>query len=114
MGQRLSSELGTDYISLGLTSKTGYTAALFPDEKYKFGFRIENTKLEMPASGSIEKLLEEANVENGIISFKHIPRGSNDPTLIRFDSEYIETSVIDAFDGLIQIPTSSIADGLVF
>jgi erythromycin esterase len=114
MGQRLSSELGNDYISLGLTSKNGYTAALFPDENYKFGFRIEKTELKNPVSGSIEKLLEEAHVESGIISFKQIPRGSNDPTLIRFDSEYIETSVLDAFDGLIHLPTSSIADGIDF
>ncbi|HMZ67446.1 MAG TPA: erythromycin esterase family protein [Leptospiraceae bacterium] len=114
MGQRLSSSLGSDYISFGLTSVSGHTAALFPDENSKFGFRIENTELSMPVSGSIEKILEEAQVENGIISFKQIPRGSNDPTLIRFDSEYIETSVIDAFDGLIQVPTSSIADGIAY
>ncbi|MCP5500202.1 MAG: erythromycin esterase family protein [Leptospiraceae bacterium] len=113
MGQRLADELGDDYIALGITSEGGHTAALYPDEKGKFGFRIENTKLDIPKEGSIEKLLADAQMHNGILGFKNIPRGSNDPKQIRFDSDYIETSVFDAFDGIIQIPISSVADEII-
>lgn len=113
MGQCLANELGDDYIAFGLTSEEGHTAALYPDEQYKFGFRIENTKLNKPMDGSVEKLLVDAQLQNGILSFKNIPRGSNDPNLIRFDSEYIETSVFDAFDGIIQIPISSVSNEIV-
>ena len=113
MGQRLANELGDEYIAFGLTSIEGHTAALYPDENYNFGFRIENTKLTKPIEESIEKILDDNQLQNGILSFRDIPRGSNDPKRIRFDSEYIETSVFDAFDGMIQIPISSVSNEII-
>lgn len=109
MGQRLAYELGNDYMAFGITSESGNTAALYPDENSKFGFRIESTTLEKPIPESIEACLANADLQFGFISFRNIPEGLEVPKKIRFDSEYLETSVIEAFDGVFQVPVSTVA-----
>ena len=40
MGQHLHRALGDEYVALGLTSVSGHTADMRPDEKARFGFAI--------------------------------------------------------------------------
>ncbi len=110
MGQNLANKLGENYISFGITSLKGNTAALYPDENYKYGFKIEKTSLSEPDINSIEHYFYKTNISHGFINFKNIPKNSEIPQKIRFDSEYLELSVIEAFDGLFQIPESNISD----
>ena len=110
MGQRLAQALGEGYVSLGVTSAGGETAGLHPDEDAVHGFRVERAVLEPPAEGGIEAALAAAGVDLGFAGFHGAPRGAEDPARIRFDTAYLETSVLDAHDGVFHLPVSTVAD----
>ena len=111
MGQRLKDAIGADYMSLGITSYIGNTAALYPEADTKYGFRVDNFQLLQPIEGSIEKALHDCGITNSFVSFKSIPENIEPlPNMIRFDSIYIETILEKAFDGIFQIEKSTVSE----
>ncbi|MEV1246271.1 erythromycin esterase family protein [Nonomuraea sp. NPDC049750] len=62
MGQHLRNSLGDDYLALALTSITGRTADMRPDENARFGFTIDDTPLQPPEPGSIEAAFTDAGL----------------------------------------------------
>lgn len=119
MGQYLHSALGDEYFALGLTSPAGHTADMRPDEKARFGFAIENTALEPPEPGSIEAAFADADLGLSIADLRQArrkaPSGADHapgPDRIRIQSAYLHTPVLDAFDGILNTPTSTVADDI--
>jgi erythromycin esterase len=119
MGQHLHSALGDDYFALGLTSTAGHTAEMHRDEKTPFGFTIDNTTLEPPEPGSVEAAFADADLGLAIADFRRarreIPGGAAHapgPDRIRMQSTYVHTPVLDAFDGILNTPTSAVADDI--
>ena len=111
MGQRLKDAIGADYMSLGITSYIGNTAALYPEADTKYGFRVDNFQLLQPIEGSIEKALHDCGITNSFVSFKSIPENVKPlPNMIRFDSIYMETILEKAFDGIFQIEKSTVSE----
>ncbi|MFD0540782.1 erythromycin esterase family protein [Actinomadura luteofluorescens] len=49
MGQHLHDAMGDDYVALALTSVTGHTADMRPDENARFGFAVDATALRPPS-----------------------------------------------------------------
>jgi erythromycin esterase len=113
MGQHLHSALGEDYFALALTSRTGHTAEMRPDEEAPFGFAIDDTALHPPEPGSIEAAFADADLGLAITDLHRARReapGVTSPDRIRMQSTYLHTPVLDAFDGILNTPSSTIAD----
>lgn len=117
MGQHLARSLGAGYYALGLTSVAGYTARLEPDASARFGFTVTPTPLETPAPGSIEKAF--ADVQCEMTEYERPPLMADlravdraeyheGPQRIRIQESYLDVPVLDAFDGIICIPESSV------
>ncbi|XVQ15523.1 erythromycin esterase family protein [Spirillospora sp. CA-255316] len=117
MGQHLRRVLGDEYFALGLTSTTGHTADMRPDENARFGFAIDDTALEAPEPGSVEAAFADAGLGLSIADLRRarqeVPGDAGlalGPDRIRIQSAYLHTPVLDAFDGILNTPTSTVAD----
>ncbi|WP_030907938.1 erythromycin esterase family protein [Streptosporangium amethystogenes] len=110
MGQHLHNSLGDDYVALALTSITGHTADMRPDENARFGFAIDNTPLQPPEPGSIEAAFADADLGISIADLRQAHHEIPGPDRIRIQSAYLHTPVLDAFDGILSTPTSTVAD----
>ncbi|MEU8195176.1 erythromycin esterase family protein [Microbispora amethystogenes] len=109
MGQHLHNSLGGDYVALALTSPAGHTADMRPDETARFGFAIDNTALQPPEPGSIEAAFAEAGLGLGFADLRQAHETIG-PDRIRIQSAYVHTPVLEAFDGILNTPTSTVAD----
>ncbi|WP_327277160.1 erythromycin esterase family protein [Streptomyces sp. NBC_01224] len=121
MGQHLHRVLGDEYFALGLTSITGHTADMRRDENTCFGFTIDNTPLEPPEPGSIEAAFGDAESGLNIADLRQPRQGArgnaglaSGPDRIRIQGAYMHTPVIEAFDAILNSPTSTVADDLEF
>lgn len=115
LGQHLHSALGEGYFALGLTSITGHTAEMRRDEETRFGFAIDDTALQPPEPGSVETAFADADLGLGIADLRRARRevsGIAGPDRIRLQSTYLHTPVLEAFDGILDTPRSTIADDL--
>jgi erythromycin esterase len=115
MGQHLHNSLGDDYVALALTSITGHTADMRPDENARFGFAIDNKELQPPEPGSIEGAFADAGLGLSIANLRQArteAAGGPGPDRIRIQSAYVHTPVLDAFDGILNTPTSTVADDI--
>ncbi len=119
MGQHLHSALGDEYFALGLTSTSGHTAEMRRDEKTPFGFTIDDTTLEPPEPGSVEAAFADAGLGLGIADLRRARRETADatghtsgPDRVRMQSTYVRTPVLDAFDGILNTPASTVAGGI--
>ncbi|MFB9675708.1 erythromycin esterase family protein [Streptosporangium vulgare] len=108
MGQHLHNALGGDYLALALTSIAGHTADMRPDENARFGFTIHNTPLQPPEPGSIEAAFADAGLGLSIADLRQARHES--PDRIRIQSAYLHTPILDAFDAILSIPASTVAD----
>ncbi|RKS09213.1 erythromycin esterase [Nocardiopsis sp. Huas11] len=120
MGQHLHRALGDEYFALGLTSTTGHTADMRPDENAPSGFAADDTELGPPEPGSIEACLRDAELGLGIADLRRAraqDRGGDaavmGPDRIRMQSAYLQVPVLDAFDGILNTPVSTVAGGPV-
>ncbi|MFI8875653.1 erythromycin esterase family protein [Streptomyces sp. NPDC055243] len=111
MGQHLHNALGDAYFALGLTSPTGHTAEMRRDEKAPFGFAIDDTPLGPPEPGSIEAAFADTGTGLGMADLRRArTKNLSGPDRIRLQSVYLHTPVLDAFDGILSTPASTIAD----
>ncbi|GAA3197721.1 erythromycin esterase family protein [Nonomuraea roseoviolacea] len=111
MGQHLHRVLGDDYFALALTSTTGQTADMRPDEKARFGFAIDDTPLQPPERGSVEAAFAEAGLGLSVAGLRPARQEAGaaaGPDRIRIQSAYVHTPVLDAFDGVLNVPTSTV------
>jgi erythromycin esterase len=109
MGQYLHDRLGDDYFALALTSVSGQTADMRLDEGARFGFAVEDTTLRPPEPGSIEAAFADAGLGLGIADLRQAPHETG-PDRIRIQSAYVHTPVLEAFDGVLSVPASTVAD----
>ncbi|GAA3146525.1 erythromycin esterase family protein [Planomonospora alba] len=110
MGQHLHNALGDDYRAFALTSITGRTADMRPDENARFGFAIDDTPLQPPEPGSVEAAFAEAGLGLSIAGLRQAPRETPGPDRYRIQSAYLHTPVLDAFDAVLTAPASTVAD----
>lgn len=110
MGQHLAQKLDKNYVAIGITSSTGNTAALYPDNDAVHGFRIEETTLDTPIPRSIESVFTDAGLGLSSINLKKIPSQLEISTHIRCDSEYLEMPLLQSFDGLLYTPHSHVIE----
>ncbi|MFE5208018.1 erythromycin esterase family protein [Streptomyces sp. NPDC056600] len=111
MGQHLRHALGDAYFALGLTSVAGHTAEMRRDEKVPFGFSVHETPLEPPLPGSVEAAFTAARLEVAVADLRQARAdGHSGPDHVRMQSIHLHTRVLDAFDGILSTPRSTITD----
>ncbi|GAA0838244.1 erythromycin esterase family protein [Streptosporangium amethystogenes subsp. fukuiense] len=111
MGQHLHNALGDAYFALGLTSTGGHTGEMIRDEQARFGFRIEDTALQPPEPGSVEAAFAGAGLGLSIAGLRpaRTQLAATGPDRIRLQSTFLHTPVLDAFDGILHTPASTVA-----
>lgn len=113
MGHYLHRALGEDYFALGVTSTRGYTADMLPEENAPFGFTVAPTPLQRPEPGSIEAAFADADLGPGLADLRRARREvTGGPDRTRLQSAYLRIPVLDAFDGMLDTATSTVADDL--
>ncbi|WP_424891037.1 erythromycin esterase family protein [Streptomyces sp. XH2] len=114
MGHYLHRALGDDYFVLGVTSAGGRTAEMPLDENARFGFTVDDTELEPPERGSIEAAFAGALPAGaiGLAGLRRAPKGAGSPDRTRLQGAYLHVPVADAFDGMLCVPSSRVADGI--
>lgn len=111
MGHYLNRALGDDYFALGLTSTDGHTADMRPDETAPFGFTVEPTALRQPESGSVEAAFADCGAGPALVDLRPARREcAGGPDRTRLQSAYLHVPVLDAFDGMLNTATSTVAD----
>ncbi|WP_116215449.1 erythromycin esterase family protein [Streptomyces olivoreticuli] len=111
MGHHLQRALGEDYFALGVTSTAGHTAEMHLDEAARFGFTVENRPLDTPEPGSVEAAFDAAGTGLGVVGLRTAPRPpSGGPDRTRLQGAYLHTPVLDAFDGMLHVPSSTVAE----
>jgi len=117
MGHYLHRMLDDDYLALAVTSTADHTAEMYLDKDAPDGFSVADTPLDPPESGSVEAAVVSAGCGLSLADLRQAPRGTTDsPGLdrIRTQSTYIHTSVRDAFDAVLTIPTMTIEANIAF
>ncbi|RKN65253.1 erythromycin esterase family protein [Streptomyces klenkii] len=114
MGHYLHHALGDDYFALGVTSIGGRTAEMPLDASARFGFTVDDTELEPPEQGSIEGAFARALPAGaiGLAGLRAAPRGEGSPDRTRLQSAYLHAPIADAYDGMLCVPSSRVADGI--
>ncbi|MFF4214955.1 erythromycin esterase family protein [Streptomyces nondiastaticus] len=114
MGHYLRHALGDDYFALGVTSIGGRTAEMPLDENARFGFTVDDRELEPPEEGSIEAAFAGALPAGatGLAGLRGAPKGAGSPDRTRLQSAYLHVPVAEAFDGMLCVPSSRVADGI--
>ncbi|MFZ2239230.1 MAG: erythromycin esterase family protein [Gordonia amarae] len=116
-GYRLARMLGDEYVAIGVTSGAGTTATLEPDGTSEpYGFAVHNVPLGPPEAESIEAAFAETRAGLSPADLRRfrneVPTDVAQPDRIRMDSAYIHTPVAEAFDLMVHVPASSMAEGL--
>jgi erythromycin esterase len=115
LGQHLHRRLGTDYVALAVTSTADHTAEMYLNETARAGFTVADTPLGPPEPGSVEAAVVAAGLGLSLIDLRRAPREATGPRgldRIRTQSSYMHTAVLDAFDGVLVVPTATLEEDL--
>ena len=114
MGQQLHAALGVDYRAIALTHTAEQTPEMFPDTTVEPGFRVEEIQLERPVPGSVEATLIDADLgrEISISNLRNFP-DDIELSSIRTQGATMETSITEAFDGVLCSPTATTDDSVI-
>ena len=104
VGQQLASDLGEDYVAVAMTSAGGTTTGLSVDGSGEFGASVHVAELPPAEPGSIEHVLGETGPV--LLDLRDACHGGSTPDSIRHADSHTPTPVFDAFDALIQVPTT--------
>lgn len=110
MGHYLRAALGDDYFALGLTAEDGRTGEMRLDPDARFGFTVEDVRLDAPEAGSVEAAF--TGTGPALVDLRRARAEATDgPGRIRMQSGYLSTPVLTAFDGLISTGVSTVVEG---
>ncbi|HWO59615.1 MAG TPA: erythromycin esterase family protein, partial [Umezawaea sp.] len=107
MGQHLATALGGDYYAIGFTSVGGETADMSLDDTAPFGFTVAPAPLAGPEPGSLEEAL--AGFGPVFADLRGAPEG---PVRFRMHGAYQHVAPRSAFDGVVCVPMSTVADDI--
>lgn len=104
LGQQLATDLGDDYVAVGLTCSQGTTPVLTVDPDAPLGFTVHTGALPPTEPDSVEALLGGTGLS--LLDLRTAPAATG-PHLIRHADTHVPAPVFDAFDALVHVPTVS-------
>ncbi|GAB3556864.1 erythromycin esterase [Actinopolyspora lacussalsi] len=107
MGYYLDRMLGENYRALAQTHTAEQVAEMSPDERAESGLTVAEEPLDAPEPGSVEAAVIDAGYGDDIslTNLREAPVGSLDR--IRTQSATQLTPVVEAFDGVLTVPTAT-------
>lgn len=108
MGCYLAETLGDTYRTIALTHTADTVPDLYPDPDQPIGFTVTDTAMDPPPAGSVEGELIAAGLGSVVSLCNLRPLRSNPDTnlsSIRGQSTQMPTSVPEAFDAVLTLPT---------
>ncbi|MFB6808287.1 erythromycin esterase family protein [Streptomyces sp. NPDC056387] len=117
MGHALAQRLGTDYVSVAMTSAGGRTVKNVPDPAHPAGMRQCAADAPAAAPDSVEALFAGNPAAPAVLDTRalraHARRhGLPEPTLIRMDDGFLPVPALDAYDAVICIPHTTLSADL--
>ena len=100
-----------DGSGLAVTSTANHAPEMYLDETAPVGFRVRDTPLGPPEAGSVEAAALAAGLEIALIDLRAAGQELSErqaPDRIRSQSAYVHTPLLQAFDGVLVVPTATI------
>ncbi|UNO39071.1 erythromycin esterase family protein [Streptomyces sp. MST-110588] len=117
MGNLLSRALGTDYVPLALTGNGGETVENVPDRDHPLGMRWARATTPEAVPDSVEALFAGVPGEPALVDARALRAYARhhalpEPVRTRLDTAFIEIPVLEAFDGVICVPDTTLTADL--
>lgn len=114
MGNLLSRALGADYVPLALTSNGGETVENLPDRDNPLGMRWGRAATPEAAPDSVEALFAGVPGQPALVDARALRAYARrhslpEPVRTRVDTAFIEIPVLEAFDGIICVPDTTLS-----
>lgn len=114
MGNLLSRALGTDYVPIALTGNGGETVENVPDRDHPLGMRWGRAATPEAAPDSVEALFAGVPGEPALVDARALREytrchGLPEPVRTRLDTAFIEVPALEAFDGIICVPGTTLS-----
>ncbi|WP_372404217.1 erythromycin esterase family protein [Streptomyces luteireticuli] len=117
MGHLLSRALGTDYVPVALTGNGGETVENVPDPEHPLGMRWGRAATPEASPDSVEALFAGVPGEPALVDTRALRayarrHGLPEPVRTRLDTAFIEVPVLEAFDGVVCVPDTTLSTDL--
>ncbi|MEV0374847.1 erythromycin esterase family protein [Streptomyces sp. NPDC050636] len=114
MGNLLSRALGADYVPIALTGNGGETVENVPDRDHPLGMRWGRATTPEAAPDSVEALFTGVPDEPALVDARALREyarrhGLPEPVRTRLDTAFIEIPALEAFDGIICVPGTTLS-----
>ncbi|QHC22893.1 erythromycin esterase family protein [Streptomyces sp. GS7] len=114
MGNLLSRALGTDYVPLALTGNGGMTVENVPDRDHPVGMRWGRAATPDAMPDSVEALFAGVPGEPALVDTRALRayarrHGLPEPVRTRLDAAFIAVPALEAFDGIVCVPDTTVS-----
>ncbi|RKT86050.1 erythromycin esterase [Saccharopolyspora antimicrobica] len=106
LGHYLARMLGDGYRALAQTHTAERIPEIYPNAAAEVGFDVVDVQMPDPAPGSVEAALVDAG-RGGQVTLTDLRGGPEGLVGIRAQSENMPTPVVEAFDGVVSVPTAT-------
>ncbi|MBZ4322847.1 erythromycin esterase family protein [Streptomyces huiliensis] len=118
MGNLLARALGADYVPIALTGNGGETVENVPDRGHPAGMRWGRAAVPDPVPDSVEALFADVCDRPALVDARALRayarrHGLPEPVRTRLDTAFIEMPVLEAFDGVVCVPGTSVSADLL-
>ncbi|GGU72704.1 erythromycin esterase [Streptomyces albospinus] len=117
MGHPLAQQLGTDYVSVALTSGGGRTVTHVPDPAHPAGMRESAADAPEAVPDSVEALFAGVPEAPALVDTRalraHARRhGLPEPARIRMDDGFLPVPALEAYDAVVSVPSTTLTADL--
>ncbi|WP_030410589.1 erythromycin esterase family protein [Streptomyces sp. NRRL S-1448] len=117
MGHALAQQLGTDYVSVALTSGGGRTVQNVPDPAHPAGMRQSAADAPAATPDSLEALFAGVPEAPALVDLRALRAHSRahhlpEPTCIRMDDGFLPVPALDAYDAVLSVPRTTLTADL--
>lgn len=117
MGHLLSRALGPDYVPVALTGNGGETVENVPDPEHPHGMRWGRAATPEALPDSVEALFAGVPGEPALVDARALreyarTHGLPEPVRTRLDTAFIDVPALEAFDGIVCVPDTTLSADL--
>ncbi|MEU2561025.1 erythromycin esterase family protein [Streptomyces longispororuber] len=114
MGHLLARELGADYVPVALTGNGGETVENVPDRDHPLGMRWGRAATPEAVPDSVEALFAGVTDRPALVDARALRRHARalrcpEPVRTRLDTTFIEIPALEAFDGVVCVPDTTVS-----
>ncbi|MBC2879157.1 MULTISPECIES: erythromycin esterase family protein [Streptomyces] len=117
MGNLLARALGADYVPIALTGNGGETVENVPDRDHPAGMRWGRAAVPDAVPDSVEALFADVRDRPALVDARALRAyarrcGLPEPVRTRLDTAFLEVPALEAFDGILCVPDTTLSADL--